>query len=262
MFKDTGEPLQRAARQRQHVHRRGLGAHRGDPGAARRRAHRAADPGGPGREHPGASPATWPRSPSRSRTATPTCARRCRTRRPPPARWTGCCSDLEPTLPVLLANATSVSQVGLSHLAGLEQLLVVFPRVIAGGFTGTAGRRLRPRQPAVRQQRAAVHQGLPAASRVAAAERPLRRPDLPGPVHRRPAVRPARHAVLARRAGRHARARPTAAAYDPTSGIIDGVVDANGNPVRLGDQGNLSVLGGDSWKWLLVGPVVTVSVTE
>ena len=35
------------------------------------------------------------------------------------------------------------------------------------------------------------------------------------------------------------------------------MVDANGNPVRLGDQGNLSVLGDDAWKWLLVGPVVT-----
>ena len=32
--------------------------------------------------------------------------------------------------------------------------------------------------------------------------RPLRRPDLPGPVHRRAAVRPARHAVLARRPAR------------------------------------------------------------
>ena len=42
----------------------------------------------------------------------------------------------------------------------------------------------------------------------------------------------------------------------PPSGIIDGVVDANGNPVHLGDQGNLSVLGDDAWKWLLVGPVV------
>src|SRR3954452_19823335 len=39
-------------------------------------------------------------------------------------------TDLEPTLPVLLANATSVGQVGVLHLAGLEQLLVVFPRVI------------------------------------------------------------------------------------------------------------------------------------
>ena len=33
------------------------------------------------------------------------------------------------------------------------------------------------------------------------------------------------------------------------------MTDANGNRVRLGSQGNLSVLGNDSWKWLLVGPV-------
>ena len=77
----------------------------------------------------------------------------------------------------------------------------------------------------------------------------------------RPSAPPARRSSSAAR-----RTRPTAGTaspgaayrggYDPTSGIIDGVVDANGNPVHLGDQGNLSVLGDDSWKWLLVGPVV------
>ena len=30
-----------------------------------------------------------------------------------------------------------MQQVAVSHLRGLEQLLVTFPRVIAGGFTGT-----------------------------------------------------------------------------------------------------------------------------
>ncbi len=45
--------------------------------------------------------------------------------------------DLEPTIPVLLGNAISVEQVVVSHLGGLEQLLVTFPRVIAGGYTGT-----------------------------------------------------------------------------------------------------------------------------
>ena len=50
-----------------------------------------------------------------------------------------CCSDLEPTLPVLLANAVSVNQVVVSHLAGVEQLLVTYPRVISAGFTGTPG---------------------------------------------------------------------------------------------------------------------------
>jgi phospholipid/cholesterol/gamma-HCH transport system substrate-binding protein len=45
--------------------------------------------------------------------------------------------DLEPTLPVLLGNAVSINQVMVTHLRGLEQLLVTFPRTIAGGFTGT-----------------------------------------------------------------------------------------------------------------------------
>jgi phospholipid/cholesterol/gamma-HCH transport system substrate-binding protein len=49
--------------------------------------------------------------------------------------------------------------------------------------------------------------------------------------------------------------RAYGSSYDPMTGVIAGVTDAAGNPVRLRDPGNLSVLGGDSWKWLLVGPV-------
>ena len=45
------------------------------------------------------------------------------------------------------------------------------------------------------------------------------------------------------------------ATYDPRTGLAEGAVDAQGDPVRFVDQGDLSVLGGDSWKWLLVGPV-------
>jgi phospholipid/cholesterol/gamma-HCH transport system substrate-binding protein len=116
------------------------------------------------------------------------------------------------------------------HLAGLEQLLVVFPRVIAAGFTGTPGDGYGHVNLQLDQSRAALHQGVQAARPVAAAFGPLRRADLPGQVHRGCAVRPARDAVLARRAGPAPRARRTAPGYDPTSGIIDGVVDANGNP--------------------------------
>ena len=43
--------------------------------------------------------------------------------------------------------------------------------------------------------------------------------------------------------------------YDPSTGLVAGVVGADGGPVRFGTAGDLSVLGGDSWKWLLVGPV-------
>jgi phospholipid/cholesterol/gamma-HCH transport system substrate-binding protein len=45
--------------------------------------------------------------------------------------------------------------------------------------------------------------------------------------------------------------------YDPRTGLMTGAVDARGNPVRFLDPGNLSILGDDSWKWLLVGPVAS-----
>ena len=38
---------------------------------------------------------------------------------------------------MLLGNAVSVNQVVVSHLPGIEQLLVTFPRIISSGFTGT-----------------------------------------------------------------------------------------------------------------------------
>jgi len=51
----------------------------------------------------------------------------------------GLLEDLAPTLPVLLGSAVSVNQVVVSHLDGLEQLLVTYPTTIATGFTGTPG---------------------------------------------------------------------------------------------------------------------------
>jgi phospholipid/cholesterol/gamma-HCH transport system substrate-binding protein len=44
---------------------------------------------------------------------------------------------VRPTMPVMLENLTTLGQVSTQRLPALEQLLVVFPRVISGGFTGT-----------------------------------------------------------------------------------------------------------------------------
>ena len=164
-------------------------------------------------------------------------------------------TDLEPTLPVLLANATSVGQVGVMHLAGLEQLLVVFPRVIAAGFTGTPGDGYGHVNLQLDNTVQPCTQGYEPHDQ-------WRPPsDLSdGPIY--PAQCTAGPPYVQRGTpyspdGRHG--TPGAAyrtGYDPASGIIDGVVDAHGNPVHLGDQGDLSVLGADAWKWLLVGPVV------
>jgi phospholipid/cholesterol/gamma-HCH transport system substrate-binding protein len=164
-------------------------------------------------------------------------------------------TDLEPTLPVLLGNATSVSQVVLSHIAGVEQLLVVFPHVISSGFTGTPGDGYGH----VNLQLDQTVQPCTKGYEPPADWRPPS--DLSdAPIY--PAQCTAGSPYVQRGTPYSpdgSRGTPGAAyrgGYDPTSGVIDGVTDANGNPVRLGDQGNLSVLGDDSWKWLLVGPVV------
>jgi phospholipid/cholesterol/gamma-HCH transport system substrate-binding protein len=46
-------------------------------------------------------------------------------------------------------------------------------------------------------------------------------------------------------------------AYDPFTGLSDTAVDGAGNPASIHGPENLSVLGGDSWKWLLVGPMAS-----
>ena len=46
---------------------------------------------------------------------------------------------LEPTLPVFLSNLVTTNQVLTTNIPALEQMLVVFPHVIAAGFTGTPG---------------------------------------------------------------------------------------------------------------------------
>jgi phospholipid/cholesterol/gamma-HCH transport system substrate-binding protein len=43
--------------------------------------------------------------------------------------------------------------------------------------------------------------------------------------------------------------------YDPLTGRGRGLVDTHGNPVEVRQPGDMSVLGEDAWKWLLVGPV-------
>ncbi|RDI66210.1 MCE family protein [Nocardia pseudobrasiliensis] len=46
--------------------------------------------------------------------------------------------DLKPTLPLLLSNLVTVGQVGVTYHAGLEQILVVFPPLIAALMTSAS----------------------------------------------------------------------------------------------------------------------------
>lgn len=161
---------------------------------------------------------------------------------------------LEPSLQVLLGSAISVSQVVVSHLDGLEHLLVMYPRTIATGFTGSPGgyghtnlqfdysvppctEGYKPRDQWRRGDELSDGPIFPAECKS-------------GPPHvmRGPKYSPGSP-------GNPSPPRSYAGTYDPATGLTPSAVDANGDPVRFSQSGDLSILGDDSWKWLLVGPV-------
>jgi len=162
--------------------------------------------------------------------------------------------DLEPTLPVLLGSAVGVNQVVVSHLDGVEQLLVTYPRTISAGFTGTPGDgyghvnlQLDSTPPCTKGYKPRS-QWRPPSDLTDAKIYPAH--CTAGPPF---AMRGANYSP-----GTSANPSPGRlyrSSYDPDTGFVGGAVDRRGNPVRFVDQGNLSILGDDSWKWFLVGPV-------
>ncbi|MFC8256964.1 MCE family protein [Streptomyces sp. NPDC057291] len=161
----------------------------------------------------------------------------------------------ETALPVLLGNLISGGQITVARLPGVEQALVTFPVVVAGSPTVVPGD-------------GTTHFGL-----VAGADDPApcrqgygtQRRD-PADTSERPAdtgahctaprgsatsVRGAQNvpgASASTGAGRAAYVTP----YDPETGIAG----PDGTPVEIGSTGGeQSVLGKDSWQWLLVGPM-------
>ena len=167
--------------------------------------------------------------------------------------------DLEPTLPVLLGNAVSVNQVVVSHLAGLEQLLVTYPVTIASGFTGTPGDgyghvnlQLDNAVPPCTEGYKPRNQWRPPSDLTDAPIYPAQCASGPPYVMRGP-----QHSPTGDEARHGSPGAVYRSSYDPATGLVEGAVDARGNTVRFVDQGNLSILGGDAWKWLLVGPVTS-----
>lgn len=163
--------------------------------------------------------------------------------------------DLEPTLPVLLGNAVSVNQVIVSHLAGIEQLLVTYPRTISAGFTGTPGDGYGHVNLQMDNSVVPCTEGYKPRSRwrpgsdlTDSAIFPAQCTSGPPYVMRGPKYSPGT-------ANNPSRGRVYRGSYDPSTGLVYGATDRRGNAVRFLDPGNLSILGGDSWKWLLVGPV-------
>ncbi len=162
--------------------------------------------------------------------------------------------DLEPTLPVLLGNAISINQVAVSHLNGLEQLLVSYPRVIGAGPSGSTA-------DGYGHVNLQFDQAPVCTSGYVSPKDWRQTNDLTdGPIFPARCNSPKPYNLRGSKysPGTPLNSSPGRAAvgtYDPTTGLLTGAVDADGDPVRYVDPGNLSIFGGDSWKWLLVGPV-------
>lgn len=177
-------------------------------------------------------------------------------RTPPAVREVGALmKDLEPTLPVLLGNLVTVNQVVVNHIEGVEQLLVTFPAAISTGFSGTPG-------DGYGHVNLQLDNSVPPCTEGYMSPSQWRRGDQTNDT----AIFPARCASGAPYNMRGSKYAPepsgTAGSayrstYDPASGLVAGVGDRKGGPIRLGQQPDLSVMGGESWKWLMVGPVAT-----
>ncbi|HET7194941.1 MAG TPA: MlaD family protein [Nocardioides sp.] len=163
--------------------------------------------------------------------------------------------DLEPTLPVLLGNAVSINQVVVSHLAGLEQLLVTFPRTIASGFTGTPPRGGGRVNMQFSNKVQPCTKGYMPPNQWRRADQTSDAPIYPASCESPPPYNMRGGKYSPDSQGSSSPGRAYRGSYDPATGLMTGAVDARGNPVRFLDPGNLSILGDDSWKWLLVGPV-------
>ncbi|MDT0201427.1 MlaD family protein [Nocardioides sp. AE5] len=165
-------------------------------------------------------------------------------------------TELEPTIPVLLANMITVNQVVVNHLDGVEQLLVSFPLAVAGGFTGTPGDGWGHVNIQLAQSPGPCRgEGYMPASE-------WRRGDQLNDTAVYPAqcLNPGdsvqRGSLYApgRTGGANSTGKAYRGTYDPLTGLVD-AQDKDGNQVSVHSPKNLSVLGNDSWKWLLVGPV-------
>lgn len=168
-------------------------------------------------------------------------------------------TGLEPTLPVFLSNAITANQVVVTHLDALEQILVLYPMIIANGLTtpddgyGHVGLQFDYSVPPCTDGFLPRDQWRLTTDLTDGETFPAECNAGPPYVMRGPKHAPGQEYNPS--PGASAGGSLNRAPYDPTTGQVGGLVDDSGEPVSYRDPGTLSVLGDDAWKWLLVGPV-------
>lgn len=165
--------------------------------------------------------------------------------------------DLEPTLPVLLSDLTGMGQIVSTYLPGVEHLLVLFPTFMAGGPTGSTRDGWGHINVQLDYSVPPCTDGYKPPEQWAnphdVTDNPLYPAKCNSPMPFNP--RGSKYAPGLNLDPTASPGRVYSGTYDATTGRVHGMVDANGNPVEVRSPADLSVLGGDAWKWMLVGPV-------
>jgi phospholipid/cholesterol/gamma-HCH transport system substrate-binding protein len=184
---------------------------------------------------------------------------------------------LEGDLPVLLDNLITVAQVQKVRLPGLEQILVTYPNVVAGGFTVVPGDGTTHFGLVTNMEAPVCNEGYETTDTRPPQDTERRTPNLAAycalPDGSPSNVRGARQAPYpagerpfpenGAAGSEDATPPPPASAsatrsalygdYDPATGRV---VTADGQRMTIGSSsGAEQVFGSDSWQWLLLGPL-------
>ncbi|MET0999288.1 MAG: MlaD family protein [Marmoricola sp.] len=155
---------------------------------------------------------------------------------------------LEPTLPVFLSNLVTTNQVLTANSPALEQMLVVFPHVIAAGFTGTPGDGYGHINLQFNNSVPACTKGYKPPSEWRPATDTTDGPIYPAQCKSGPplSMRGFNHAPKSGNAYR-------VSTYDAKTGMVD---TGTGQSLVVGPgSGSRSVFENDGWKWMLTGSV-------
>jgi phospholipid/cholesterol/gamma-HCH transport system substrate-binding protein len=174
---------------------------------------------------------------------------------PAAAQLTGLLRDLDPTFGTLLGNLITVNGIAARRLPGIEQILVVYPLVVAGGFTVAPGDGTAHFGLVVSASNAPCQYRQTGTSGCTAAERAngsgvRSSANAPSPTGSDPKPAPLGGTATPRTSSGPEQSAGSVAGFDPATGLVTG---GDGMPLLFGGTGGqYQMAGNQSWKQLLL----------
>lgn len=170
----------------------------------------------------------------------------------------GFLKDNKVNLGELINNLVTTGEVTVKHLDGIEQVLVLYPYVVEGGYTVVAKDPKSGLYDAhfgliLQQDPKVCTKGYDPAERRSPQNRSDKPMDMDAHCSEPPSTSNARGSQNAPR-NRPAFRSPVVAAYDPSTGAVH-YTDASPSSDISYTGGAASVFGEESWKWLLLQPL-------